>query len=291
VKGGATAGGTDGSSLCAVDEPIPIRDVHATLLNPLGLDDGHRTYPHAGRIRRWTDIRADVLKEIIISGVSAGSRGSHRRSERWPTRQEHGSAKSQFGNLGEAAIRRGFGSGCVSWRRGPRSRRWRWRSRGRGRGGGGGGGAAEVLGQKVAPPPSCRSCPVFAAARNPPWTSADGHLFACLAALGKRVPLMDLDAQPKRSAVEPLPGGLGRRMPLASPRRRRSSRPARTYRDGWRGSLARVFHPSRNGFREPGMDRRISHWHDAVSSALSDQTPRHLFIVPCFFPRRPAVSR
>ena len=137
MKGGATAGGTDGSGLCAVDEPIPIRDVHATLLDLLGLDDGHRTYPHAGRIRRWTDIRADVLKVIITSGVSAGSLGNHRGSERWPTRQEHGSAKSLFENLGEAAIRRVFGSGCVSWRRGPRSRRWRWRSRGRGRGGGG----------------------------------------------------------------------------------------------------------------------------------------------------------
>ena len=143
----------------------------------------------------------------------------------------------------------------------------------------------------MAPPPSCRSCPVFAAARDPPWTSADGHLFACLAAPGKRVPLVDLAAQPERSAVEPLPGGLGRRMPLASPRRRRPSRPARTYRDGWRESLAGVFHLSRNGLREPGMDRGISHWHDAVSSALSDDTPRHLFIVPCFFPRRTAVSR
>lgn len=160
----------------------------------------------------------------------------------------------------------------VSW---SRTRR-RWRCRG--------------PRSKGAPPPSCRSCPVFAAAQNPPWTSADRYLFACLAAPGKRVPLMDLAAQPERSAVEPLPGGLGRRMPLASPRRRRPSRPVRTYRDGWRESLAGVFHLSRNGLREPGMDRGISDWHDAVSSALSHQTPRHLFIVPCFFPRRPAVS-
>ena len=157
--------------------------------------------------------------------------------------------------------------------------------------GAGGGGLVVADEAEVAPPPSCRSCHVFAAARNPPWTSADRYLFACLAAPGKRVPLMDLAAQPERSAVEPLPGGLGRRVPLASPRRRRPSRPARTYRDGWRESLAGVFHLSCNGLREPGMDRGISDWHDAVSSALSHQTPRHLFIVPCFFPRRPAVSR
>ena len=58
----------------------------------------------------------------------------------------------------------------VSW---SRTRR-RWRCRG--------------PRSKGAPPPSCRSFPVFAAARNPPWTSADGHLFACLAALGTRQP-------------------------------------------------------------------------------------------------------
>jgi uncharacterized protein (DUF1501 family) len=65
VKGGATAGGTDDFSLCAADEPIPIRDVHATLLSLLGLDDENLTYHYAGRIRRLTDIRGNVLKTII----------------------------------------------------------------------------------------------------------------------------------------------------------------------------------------------------------------------------------
>jgi uncharacterized protein (DUF1501 family) len=65
VKGGATVGATDDYSLCAADEPIPIRDVHATLLNLLGLDDENLTYHYAGRIRRLTDIRANVLKQII----------------------------------------------------------------------------------------------------------------------------------------------------------------------------------------------------------------------------------
>lgn len=65
VKGGATVGATDDYSLCAADEPIPIRDVHATLLNLLGLDDENLTYHYAGRIRRLTDIRANVLKQMI----------------------------------------------------------------------------------------------------------------------------------------------------------------------------------------------------------------------------------
>jgi uncharacterized protein (DUF1501 family) len=65
VKGGATAGGTDDFSLCAADKPIPIRDVHATLLNLLGLDDGNLTYHYDGRIRRLTDIGGEVLQQII----------------------------------------------------------------------------------------------------------------------------------------------------------------------------------------------------------------------------------
>lgn len=40
-------------------------DEHATLLNLLGLDDENLTYHYAGRIRRLTDIRGNVLKQII----------------------------------------------------------------------------------------------------------------------------------------------------------------------------------------------------------------------------------
>ena len=65
VKGGATAGETDDFSLGAAEEAIPIRDVHATLLNLLGLDDELLTYHHGGRIRRLTDIGGRVLNQII----------------------------------------------------------------------------------------------------------------------------------------------------------------------------------------------------------------------------------
>ena len=65
VKGGATAGETDEFSLRSVAEPIHIRDVHATLLSLMGLDDEHLTYHYSGRIRRLTDTRGHVLKQII----------------------------------------------------------------------------------------------------------------------------------------------------------------------------------------------------------------------------------
>jgi hypothetical protein len=65
VKGGATAGETDEFSLQSIGDPIPIRDVHATILNLLGLDDDQLRYLHAGRLRQLTDIGGYVLDEII----------------------------------------------------------------------------------------------------------------------------------------------------------------------------------------------------------------------------------
>ena len=65
VKGGATAGATDDFSLRAAQQPIPIRDVHATILDLMGLDDELLRYHHAGRLRRLTDIGGSVLREVI----------------------------------------------------------------------------------------------------------------------------------------------------------------------------------------------------------------------------------
>lgn len=65
VKGGATAGETDEFGLRAVDDPIPIRNVHATILDLMGLEDERLRYLHAGRLRRLTDIGGDVLQEVI----------------------------------------------------------------------------------------------------------------------------------------------------------------------------------------------------------------------------------
>ena len=65
VKGGATAGETDEFGLRSKDEPIPLRNVHATILDLMGLDDDRLRYLHAGRNRQLTDIGGEVLSEII----------------------------------------------------------------------------------------------------------------------------------------------------------------------------------------------------------------------------------
>jgi hypothetical protein len=64
VKGGATAGETDEFGIKSVGEPIPIRDVHATILDLMGISDERLTYLHAGRFRRLTDIGGSVLRQI-----------------------------------------------------------------------------------------------------------------------------------------------------------------------------------------------------------------------------------
>jgi hypothetical protein len=65
VKGGSTAGETDEFGIKSLGEAIPLRDVHATILNLLGLNDERLTYLHAGRFRRLTDIGGQTLKQII----------------------------------------------------------------------------------------------------------------------------------------------------------------------------------------------------------------------------------
>ena len=65
VKGGSSAGTTDEFGLRGVGEEIHIRDVHATILDLMGLDDEQLRFLHAGRMRRLTDIGGRVLDEVI----------------------------------------------------------------------------------------------------------------------------------------------------------------------------------------------------------------------------------
>ena len=66
VKGATSVGQTDEFGLGPIgDNPIHMRDVHATILNLLGLHDEKLTYLHAGRFRRLTDIGGRALTEIM----------------------------------------------------------------------------------------------------------------------------------------------------------------------------------------------------------------------------------
>jgi len=65
VKGGTTFGETDDFSVRAAGEEVPLRDVHATILHLMGLDQNRLTYLHAGRYKKLTDIGGRIIQEIL----------------------------------------------------------------------------------------------------------------------------------------------------------------------------------------------------------------------------------
>jgi hypothetical protein len=67
VRGGQIVGATDAIGLKAVEQPHHFRDIHATILHQLGLDQHKLTYPHLGRQERLTFVEGKVIKEIVRS--------------------------------------------------------------------------------------------------------------------------------------------------------------------------------------------------------------------------------
>jgi len=65
VKGGMTYGGTDELGYNAVDNPVHIHDLHATMLRLLGIDHEKLTYRAQGRDFRLTDVSGEVIKPIL----------------------------------------------------------------------------------------------------------------------------------------------------------------------------------------------------------------------------------
>jgi arylsulfatase A-like enzyme len=65
VKGGVAYGATDEVGLYAVDKPVHVHDVHATILHLLGLDHKELTFPHDGRDERLTVNSGRVIEDIL----------------------------------------------------------------------------------------------------------------------------------------------------------------------------------------------------------------------------------
>jgi hypothetical protein len=65
IRGGQTVGATDEIGLHAVDSPHHFRDIHATILHQLGLDQHKLTYPHLGRNERLTFLEGQVIQSIV----------------------------------------------------------------------------------------------------------------------------------------------------------------------------------------------------------------------------------
>ncbi|MGA2501569.1 MAG: DUF1501 domain-containing protein [Tepidisphaeraceae bacterium] len=65
VKGGITHGATDELGYNAVENPVHVNDLHATMLRLLGVDHLRLTYRFQGRDFRLTDVAGNAVKEIL----------------------------------------------------------------------------------------------------------------------------------------------------------------------------------------------------------------------------------
>jgi hypothetical protein len=65
TKGGLTYGATDEIGLYAVDKPVHVHDIHATILALLGLDHKQLTFLHDGREERLTETSGHVIEAIL----------------------------------------------------------------------------------------------------------------------------------------------------------------------------------------------------------------------------------
>src|SRR6516162_4433593 len=65
IKGGLIYGATDEFGYRAVEHPVHVHDLHATILHLLGFDHERLTYRYAGRDFRLTDVHGHVVDEII----------------------------------------------------------------------------------------------------------------------------------------------------------------------------------------------------------------------------------
>ncbi|MFT5468604.1 MAG: hypothetical protein ACI8UO_003714 [Verrucomicrobiales bacterium] len=65
IKGGTIHGATDEFGFKAVENPVSIHDLHATVLHLLGIDHKRLTYRYAGRDFRLTDVHGNVVHAVV----------------------------------------------------------------------------------------------------------------------------------------------------------------------------------------------------------------------------------
>jgi len=65
VKGGTIYGATDEFGFKAIEKPVHVHDIHATILYLMGIDHKKLTYRYSGRDFRLTDVAGNVIHDII----------------------------------------------------------------------------------------------------------------------------------------------------------------------------------------------------------------------------------
>jgi hypothetical protein len=65
IKPGVVMGRTDDVGYSIVEDPVSVHDLHATILNRMGLDHTRLTYRFQGRDFRLTDVEGEVVKKLL----------------------------------------------------------------------------------------------------------------------------------------------------------------------------------------------------------------------------------
>jgi arylsulfatase A-like enzyme len=65
VKAGSVYGATDEFGYKAVENPVHVHDLHATMLHLLGMDHEKLTFRYSGRDFRLTDVHGKVVKGLL----------------------------------------------------------------------------------------------------------------------------------------------------------------------------------------------------------------------------------
>jgi len=65
VKGGTIYGATDDFGFKAVEKPVHVHDIHATILYLFGIDHTNLTYRYSGRDFRLTDVSGNILHDLV----------------------------------------------------------------------------------------------------------------------------------------------------------------------------------------------------------------------------------
>src|SRR5580692_7005966 len=65
VKGGTIYGKTDDFGFKAIEKPVHVHDIHATILYLFGIDHTKLTYRYSGRDFRLTDVSGNVLHDLL----------------------------------------------------------------------------------------------------------------------------------------------------------------------------------------------------------------------------------
>jgi hypothetical protein len=66
IKGGVSVGSTDELGARAVDRPLTVKEMHATVLHQMGLDPNHLSYFYNGLDQKLVGVEgAEPIREVI----------------------------------------------------------------------------------------------------------------------------------------------------------------------------------------------------------------------------------